>query len=284
LKEIRISAVVLFRVLRCPTVDVGRRYRPRASFALVRFAARVRCVSLRGSSGPLAYPSGNRPGRGGDATSTPWCVAHPVHRRRRSLQRWSSTVVTGRPGYRPVGQARPGDSREVSRVGASLQRSPVAPCRPGVAVPGPSRCGVCGAAGTRPVEALAPVRFFDASRLPGISFVRGTPPLRVIRRRIRSRRCTGPAGCSRDLGGPGLAARRRSWGSPVPFAALLLACGRRRVSRVTGPTCRLVRSVAASVFARGRATSRRGRSRIGRAASGRSSRGQAVPCGPPAPL
>jgi hypothetical protein len=46
------------------------------------------------------------------------------------------------------------------------------------------------------------------------------------------------AGRSRDLGGSLHCTRRRSWDSPLPFAALLLACGRWRVSRVTGPTCR----------------------------------------------
>jgi len=147
-------------------------------------------------------------------------------------------------------------------VSASLQRSPVAPCRPVLPFPGPSRCGVCRAAGTLPACARARA-VFRRLAFPR-HFVRlGNAALRVIRRRIRSRRCTGPVGCSRDLGGSLRCTRRRSWGSPDPSQLFSWRRGRGRVSRVPGPTCRFARSVAASGFARGRATSRRARSGSG---------------------
>lgn len=134
-----------------------------------------RCVSLRGFGGPIGLP--DRTVRGAGATLLPVLLVrhHPVHRRRRSLQRWSSTVVTGRPSYRPVGQARPDDSLEVSacrrpfsvlwsRRAVRCCRFPDHPAAAFVARPIPYR------------RALAPVRFFDASRFPVISFAREAPP------------------------------------------------------------------------------------------------------------
>jgi hypothetical protein len=113
-----------------------------------------------------------------------------------------------------------------------------------------SRFGVFCPAGTHRLD-LRPCGFLDASRLHFFSLALQAPPGGSFVAGFASRRRTGPAG---SFSRPGRArwsrVRRRSWGSLFP--SQLLSCP--RVSDVfprLGPTCRLVRSTAASVFARG---------------------------------
>jgi len=98
---------------------------------------------------------------------------------------------------------------------ASLQRSPVAPCRP-PEMPTPRTVPLRRFLGLGTHASAGPsLRFFIASRL--VSFLcLETPPARVIRGRCLSLtfRARDP-GCYRDLAGR-LTARRRSWDSSFP--------------------------------------------------------------------
>jgi hypothetical protein len=139
------------------TVDVGRRYRPRASFALVRFAAGRGAFRSRGSVGRIGLPDRTSPGRGGDATS------HPLGASRTRFTAAGARFSAGRQPSSPAGRVTAPVGRLVRTTlvrfrvcGASLQRSPVAPCRPGVAEsPDHPAAAFFRAAGTHPVCACA---------------------------------------------------------------------------------------------------------------------------------
>jgi hypothetical protein len=250
----------------------------------VRFAARLRCVSLRGSVGRIGLPDRIVPGRGGDASSRPLGA---------SRTRFTAAGARFSAGRQPSSPADRVTAKVDSlgratlvrfRVSASLQRSPVAPCRPGVAV-SPDHPAAAFVALPVPFRfALAPVRFST----PRVS--------RSFRSRGRRRRCGSFAAGFVHGGVPGPRAVLATWAGrywrPADARGVRLTLrsvapggavgGAFRAS--PGPPAVCSRSAAASGLARGRATSRRAVSGVGCAAPGRSSRGQAVPCGPPAPL
>jgi hypothetical protein len=166
---------------------------------------------------------------------------------------------------------------------ASLQRSPVAPCRRRGCQPGdyPAPAFPVRPAPTGPD--MRPCGFLDASRLHFFSFALQAPPGGSFVTGLLSRRRTGPAGWFSRPGRMWLASADAP-GVRIPFAALIWSAGEGRVStpRAHVPFGSLLR--------RGCFSSRLSRQAVAtvletrRAASGLWPRGQAVPCGPPAPL
>jgi hypothetical protein len=203
-------------------------------------AVRRGCGAFRfaGSAGPIGLPDRIVRSAGATLTSLPWCVT----------TRFTAAGARFSAGRQPSSPAGRVTAKVDRLVRATLVRFP----RVGVPSAFAGRAVPSGVAVSRTI----PLRRFSRCRHPtgvrsrpcGFSTPRVFPSFRSYGKRrpaghsppdsftavYRAR-----AGRSRDLGGPLRGARRRSWGSPVPFAAFLLACGRRRVSRVTGPTCRL---------------------------------------------
>jgi len=258
---------------------------PASSVALVRVrraAVRFAPVVLRAYRLARSYSAG----RGGDATSTPDASrcrfttatrapasALVVNRRRRPVElpprltgSSRTTLVRFRVFLRPCSVHR--SRRAVTGV-ANPATIPLRRFLPGRHPP-------VWHAPLRFSQRLAPTSFLSRCRrrLAGHS-----SPVSLLARR------TGPAG---SFSRPGRTHRRASTdarGVRCPFAALILPAGEGVFPRLLGPTCRLVRPRRRGWF-----SSRLSRQAVAtmaetrRAASGLLPRGQAVPCGPPAPL
>jgi hypothetical protein len=268
-----------------PTVDVVRRYRPRASrLHSCGFAARW-CVSLPWFRGPIGLPV-HTVGRGCDATSTP-----DASRCRFTTATAPASALVVNRRRRPVelpprltGSSRV-DSHEVSRLSASLQHSPVAPCRRRGCRP---RDYPAPAFSVRPAPTGWTCALAVFRRLaPALLFFRvAGAAARVIRRRFRfSATYRARAGWFSRPGRTRVVARPPTLvGFAVPFAALILSAGENRVStpRAHVPFGSFLRRGCFSSRLSRQAVATVGETR--RAASGLWPRGQAVPCGPPAPL
>jgi len=139
------------------------------------------------------------------------------------------------------------------RFGFALQRTLAAPFRPEVAGFRTIPLRRFSDPGTHAVNRLVPA-VFRASRLPcfPVRFSK-TPPVQVIRGRIRCRPRTGPTpGSYRGLAGiVVIRSRRRSWVF-MPFAVSLRFPGERVFQRL-GPTCRFAPPPTASFIVAGSA-------------------------------